>query len=564
MKTESDEQLIRRCIDGEQNAQADAKAKAFEQLVKRYQVLVCSIAYAFVGNVSTSEDIGQDAFLLAWKKVGELRDPKQFKSWLSTITRNEARAWLRRRANTMQTIEEPAQIPHSSDEEAIVDQDEADIVWNTLSHLPESYREPLVLYYRQDQSVAEVAGALSLSESATKQRLARGREMLRTEVMETVERGLRKTAPTAAFTVGVMALVSSSTKTAAAATGVTAAKIAATSAKTAVGGAASGSLIGLLGGFFGAWNSWRHAEYQSQREFIVRSSIFYLIGTAIFVAPFLAMQIGWRPVETFGIRGYQIAHAIWMIGFFAANLVWVFSSIRTYNQLQQRERDANTERLPLYREAEEKGLKHIGRRWTSKRMLLGLPLVQVAFPDRFVGVTPDQIKQQGTARGWIALGHFAHGRILAVGHRAIAPVAIGNMAFGFVSFGVGAFGLVSFGVLSVAPLALGVLCIGGVCLSGAIAVGVWAVGPMAFGIKAAKGAMAGALQFAVGPSAFAPNANNEAAREYIASAPMMHGYNEWMTSIAMAGNQSNFQYWIVGFVLVAVVAQRFFFAGSKS
>ena len=379
MSNRTDQQLIESCLAGEQ---AD-----FEILVQRYQVLVCSIAYSVVGNVASSEDIGQEAFLSAWKKLSSLRDSKQFKSWLSTITRNEARAWLRRRSNTMQEIGEPAQIPQCNEKDDVVDNEETDLVWKTLSQLPESYREPLVLYYRHEQSVSEVAEALSLSSSATKQRLARGREMLRTEVLATIEHGLRKTVPSAAFTAGVMAVISGSSKVAAASTGAAVAKVAATSAKTAVGGAASGTLLGLLGGFFGAFVAWRNAEYQSQRTLIVKHCLVYLIGTAIFLLPHGAMRLGWQPTETFGERGYGIAYAIWMLSFMGINLLWIFSQLRSYKKLQQKERSADTERLPRFEKAMEQAAKTEGRRWRSSQSFLGLPLVQIAFPDRYIGLS---------------------------------------------------------------------------------------------------------------------------------------------------------------------------------
>ena len=71
--------------------------------------------------------------------------------------------------------------------------------------MPESYREPLILFYREDQSVAEVAGALKLSEDAVKQRLLRGREMLRKQTADLVESRLRRSRPGRTFTAGVMA-----------------------------------------------------------------------------------------------------------------------------------------------------------------------------------------------------------------------------------------------------------------------------------------------------------------------------------------------------------------------
>ena len=547
MDKHTDQQLVQRCAAGEHSA--------FEHLVRRYQVLVCSIAYSIVGNVSWSEDIGQEAFLQAWRKLGELRDPSQFKTWVSTIARNEARAWLRRRSNTTQALHDPTQIPETSREEPAVDDEQADLLWKTLSQLPESYREPLVLYYRNEQSVSEVAGALSLSQSATKQRLARGREMLRTEVLATIEQGLRKTAPTGAFTIGVMALVSSTPKVAAAA-GVSSAKVVAAATKTTIGGAASGTLIGLLGGFAGAFASWYTAEYQSQRKLIVRQGLVYLIGMSVFMLPFVAMGLGWNPTQSLGRNGYMNAYAVWMLTFLGLNSIWVFWGIRSFNRLQKQERDANAERLPRAQAALAQGVKVKGRRWVSSRSLLGLPLVHVAFPDRAIDTTDAEIADTGTARGWIAVGHFAYGRVVAIGHRAIAPIAIGNQAAGLISAGVFSVGLISFGVFSVAPLALGVISIGGICFGGAIAAGALAVAPLAFGAKAAKGAMVFALQFAEGPLAYAPQANNEAAAEYMQSSVVMQQLDSWMYALAQSSGNSNLSIWVVGLVVVLALAQR--------
>ena len=79
--------------------------------------------------------------------------------------------------------------------EEAVSREEESLVWQALERIPEAYREPLILFYREDQSVAEVAGALVLSEDAVKQRLSRGRGMLREQVAELVEGSLRRSRP---------------------------------------------------------------------------------------------------------------------------------------------------------------------------------------------------------------------------------------------------------------------------------------------------------------------------------------------------------------------------------
>src|SRR5262249_29533926 len=134
-------------------------------------------------------------------------------------------------------------------EEQAISREEQTLVWNALGALPDSYREPLVLFYRDQESVARVAAALELSEDAVKQRLARGRELLRAEMVSTVEQALRRSGPGAIFTLAVLgALPGAGVTTASAATigatGKTAAPLAAAAAKSAL----LAGLLGTLGG----------------------------------------------------------------------------------------------------------------------------------------------------------------------------------------------------------------------------------------------------------------------------------------------------------------------------
>ena len=87
-----------------------------------------------------------------------------------------ARRKASRPAESAQALDAVTTLPANEPEptEAAVSREEESLVWQALERMPESYREPLILFYREDQSVAEVAGALKLSEDAVKQRLSRG------------------------------------------------------------------------------------------------------------------------------------------------------------------------------------------------------------------------------------------------------------------------------------------------------------------------------------------------------------------------------------------------------
>lgn len=96
-------------------------------------------------------------------------------------------------------------------DEETASREERALVLNALEGLPENYRLPLVLFYREQQSVAAVAEALDLSEANVRQRLSRGREMLRDQVSGLIDTVLTRAAPTAVFTMAVAVAIGAMT-----------------------------------------------------------------------------------------------------------------------------------------------------------------------------------------------------------------------------------------------------------------------------------------------------------------------------------------------------------------
>lgn len=182
--------------------------RAFVEIVARHQAMVCGIALGILGDFAASEDAGQEAFLTAWRKIHELREPGRLRAWLAQIARNAALGQLRRQRGENVLDEELAIVdPGPRPDEAAATQEEAALVRNSLAQLPETYRMPLILFYREGQSVSAAASALGISEDALKQRLARGREMLRERIADKVETTLGRTAPSAIFTMTVAAAI---------------------------------------------------------------------------------------------------------------------------------------------------------------------------------------------------------------------------------------------------------------------------------------------------------------------------------------------------------------------
>lgn len=178
----------------------------FCRLVETHQAAVYAVAYSTLGNRAASEEIAQEAFLLAWKKYPELSEAPKLPAWFCGIARNLARNARRRHGAPLgeDALEHvPAMTTGPLDQ--LIDAENEATVSRALEALPDTYREPLVLYYGCDQSIRCVASALDISETAAKQRLRRGRELLEASVHEIVTRSLRRAGPGAAFTAAVAA-----------------------------------------------------------------------------------------------------------------------------------------------------------------------------------------------------------------------------------------------------------------------------------------------------------------------------------------------------------------------
>jgi RNA polymerase sigma factor (sigma-70 family) len=216
---------------------------AFRLIVERYQTLISSLAYCATGNVSRSEDLAQETFLSAWKQLAQLREPAKLRPWLCSIARFLISKEFRRQgrepdhaAESLEAVDEWVS-PEPPPPDQVIGDEEKAILWRSLERIPEIYREPLILFYREHQSIESVADALELSEDAVKQRLSRGRKLLQEEVQAFVENTLRRTAPGEAFSGAVLAAL----------------PLAAGSAATAGMGAGAKGTAAAKSGFLVAW-----------------------------------------------------------------------------------------------------------------------------------------------------------------------------------------------------------------------------------------------------------------------------------------------------------------------
>ena len=194
----NDAELVAQSIAGDRDA--------FSRIVGRYQSLVCALAFSATGSRSQSEDLAQETFLVAWRKLRDLREPRRLCAWLCGIARNvihgDRRRLGRQPAHGAVALDAALELPSAEPTPSAqaVSNEEMAILWREVGRLPEIYREPLILFYRDHKSVGHVAEALDLTPDAVMQRMTRGRRQLQERMLEFVESTLQRTNPGPEFT----------------------------------------------------------------------------------------------------------------------------------------------------------------------------------------------------------------------------------------------------------------------------------------------------------------------------------------------------------------------------
>ena len=161
----------------ERSREADMVAKArngdrraFGVLHARYAALVHGILLARVPRHEV-EDLAQDVFLSALRRLDSLRDDAAFGPWLATIARNRATDFHR----SKRTDEELHENVSTTDPPRL----EAQRVLDAIQSLPEAYRETLVLRLVEEMTGPEIAEQTGLTPGSVRVNLHRGMKMLR-------------------------------------------------------------------------------------------------------------------------------------------------------------------------------------------------------------------------------------------------------------------------------------------------------------------------------------------------------------------------------------------------
>jgi len=148
--------------------------EAFGQLYDLYASMVHGILLARVPYREV-DDLVQDVFLAALRRLDTLRDSAAFGGWLAMITRNRAIDFHRRARETEELPEDLPQQSHAEKEA----EEEAGRTLEAIRDLPEAYRETLILRLVEGMTGPEIAARTNLTPASVRVNLHRGMKMLR-------------------------------------------------------------------------------------------------------------------------------------------------------------------------------------------------------------------------------------------------------------------------------------------------------------------------------------------------------------------------------------------------
>jgi RNA polymerase sigma-70 factor (ECF subfamily) len=157
----------------------------FEMLARQNEPMLLAYVFSIVADPTLAEDIAQQTFLIAYRKIDSLKDPAAFPAWLRGIARLESYAALRKRGrefpvepDALQELDEAYrsfedEIPGETWEERFR------VVERCFGELPETLQTVCRLHYFENRKAREIAGTQEIKLNAVLKRLERARTAIR-------------------------------------------------------------------------------------------------------------------------------------------------------------------------------------------------------------------------------------------------------------------------------------------------------------------------------------------------------------------------------------------------
>jgi len=161
---------------------------AYEGLIQEHQEAAFRLAYLILGDADEAQDVAQEAFVRAYRKLHQFDAERSFRPWILQITANLARNRLRAVGRYVHALKRfvsatITQSPPTNPEAESFKLCESQELWRAIQRLTTEHQEVIYLRFFLELSVAETAETLNIAEGTVKSRLNRALQQLRGVVL---------------------------------------------------------------------------------------------------------------------------------------------------------------------------------------------------------------------------------------------------------------------------------------------------------------------------------------------------------------------------------------------
>ncbi|MBR1736588.1 MAG: sigma-70 family RNA polymerase sigma factor [Firmicutes bacterium] len=179
----SDQEIITLCLNGNKDC--------FESIVSRYKNLVYSVVLRMINDHEEANDLSQEIFIKLYKNLDKYSPEYKLSTWIIRISTNHVIDYRRKKKHETVPIDDVEyEITSSSTpEDEYIRAEEKNTLRSLIDSLPDMYKAPIVMYHTDGLSYQEIADATSEPLSKVKNRIFRGRKILKEGLLRLREGG---------------------------------------------------------------------------------------------------------------------------------------------------------------------------------------------------------------------------------------------------------------------------------------------------------------------------------------------------------------------------------------
>lgn len=157
--------------------------RAFAEFVDKYKQMVFLCCRTVGLKQDEAYDVANETFLAAYKSLDRYRFQCELSTWVWKIAYHKAVDCLRKKKQYYRLFEEVSQQPQQQETEdgitKIENADEAEIIWQAVERLPKLWATAVVLFYKEQKNIVEIAEIMNAGQNTVKTYLFRGRNRLK-------------------------------------------------------------------------------------------------------------------------------------------------------------------------------------------------------------------------------------------------------------------------------------------------------------------------------------------------------------------------------------------------